>query len=216
MSVVECRIQADESGQGAGLMTAPWLHNTPITDVQSALQSEALQTDVERNTSSISDEGFQSFLNGAPIPRVQLLGDTQVIPDITATTVNWDGTTKFDPYGMFTSPIITIPLDGFYSFDCNMQHNFAGAYNIRWLAYISDTSAQFGAAYQLSFAEWEGAGLTAGSMNVPCLRAFNAGDSFHIVVFQSSGGPLNLAGNICNITGAWVAPYTSSQGAGVQ
>lgn len=197
-------------------MTAPWLHNTAITDVQVALQSEALQTDVERNTSAISDDGFQSFLNGAPIPRVALLGDTQVIPDSTLTSITWDATNTFDPYGMFTSPIIRIPLDGFYSWDCNIQHNFTGAYNTRWIEYLSDTSAQFGAAYQLSCAQWEGTASIVGAMNVACVRPFNAGDSFHINVFQSSGGPLNLGGNLCNISGAWIAPFSSSQGAGVQ
>lgn len=192
------------------------MSNNVNSDVQLAIQSSTIQTAQERNTSALSSEAFNSYLTKAPIPRIALLGDTQVIPDSTLTTITWNATNTFDPYGMFTSPIIRIPLDGFYSFDCNIQHNFTGAYNTRWIEYLSDTSAQFGAAYQLACSQWEGTASIVGAMNVACVRPFNAGDSFHINVFQSSGGPLNLGGNLCNISGAWIAPFSSSQGAGVQ
>src|SRR4051812_5724092 len=95
-----------------------WLDRGTTTDVQTAIQTQTIQTALEQNTSQLSDAALQSFLSNAPIPRCIVLPTAgTLLPVSVETTINFTkvSSSTFDPYSMNTGNVFTVPIDGFYN-----------------------------------------------------------------------------------------------------
>lgn len=197
------------------------MQNHITTDVQTAIQTQSIQTAQERNTTALTDGAFQSFLTSAPIPRLFLsAAATQAIPNATSTTLAWGGTTiVHDPYAMqptYNNALIAIPVDGYYSFTCQTQFNINGNYAGRSMEWLTSVSRRLGAGIQLAQGAWDAGGTNFGNMNMTVVQPFNAGDSFFVNVTHNGGAAITTGGaSLTWLSGGWFAPYYLMK-AGVQ
>lgn len=200
-----------------------WMDKSIETDVQLAIQSQTIQTAQEANTSKITDAGFQSYLQNAPIPRIAMTYVTNQTPaNNTITNVTWGQAARvFDPYTMHppvTTTVIQVPVSGFYSFNLGLLFAApatAGLWNMR-LWYETVQSKIWGAGVVLARHRAVGpvaGGATNWSIALSMLRPLEQGDTFLINWFQDSGGAITLNDD-GGLTGCWVAPLGQYQTAG--
>lgn len=197
-----------------------WMLGRDISDIQIAIESQTLQTAFEKQASTISDAGFQSFLQNAPIPRIYMeaQGAGQVINTGALTDLVWGQAARlYDPYSMHlaaNTTDVTIPVDGFYSFYCNTNF-ISPAVAAVWeyeLQFTTIQSKVYGAGIILDVIIGAApivAGTEQWALNIVMNKPFNQGDSFKVQIFQSSGGAVTLgaAGFKTSIGGTWSAPY---------
>lgn len=185
------------------------------SDIQTALQSQTVQSALEKNTGSLSDQAFQSFLTNAPIPRIflDIPGAGQTINNNTTTDIVWGQASRtFDPYTMHlpaNTTDITIPVAGFYCFFTNQQFSPAIQPQDSLLQFTSVNSKTYGAGLSLASvtAKWNTSTLGV-HHNLTMNRFFDAGDSFKVQIFQNVGASATLANsNVCVLGGTWTAPF---------
>lgn len=190
-----------------------WFEDQPLTDVQTAIQSQAIQTVLEQNTSRVTDSGFQSFLQNAPIPRCFYTTPTGAY-GIALSPFTWSRVGAHDPYAMLdtaTSTTFTIPVDGYY----NVVLGVFGAGGAAGFVsgQINDTAAGTNLAVQL--------------MNTPAAATGNyiftvtyqgpmrAGFKINGAINNASSAVITFATAGTFMSFTWVAPYnTYTTGAG--
>lgn len=193
-----------------------WIENRDVSTIQSAIQSQTVQTAIDSNTSKITDTGFLSFLQNAPIPRLFLAQQsTQSVAGVTTTLLQWGGAAKIhDPYNMqpaSANTLIQIPVDGYYTFTCQCKFSAVGNYSGRFMQWLTVTSKRLGGAAELAqgfFGDGAGESANQGNVNMTINLPFNAGDSFTVSVSHNGGAGITTAGaNLTWLGGGWIAPY---------
>lgn len=203
-------------------MTAPWLSKTSSTDVQTAIQSQVIQTASERNTSALSNEAYDSYLTNAPIPRAYFNPTTTTtLVNNTPTTINWvNADIVFDQYRMFIgSNTFQLPIDGFYSIDAAAGYLATvgvGAYPA-YAAILSGTSKSRSLNSIIKANELTITNIaTAPNIIIPVstVKPFNAGDQFYLVGYQisSADAVMTPADDAFGLSITWLAPYTEQGG----
>lgn len=184
-----------------------WMDNQPLTDVQTAIQTQTIQTALESNTSKITDAGFQSFLTSAPIPRFYAPTITGTYNNATVTTATFTTVGLLDPYGMFTvsTGLATLPIDGWYSFDFNIQAT-GGAAGHTQLIWVPSAGGNL-AAQVLPSAP---AANTTYQHSLSVIAPMRQGDTLKIQVGNGTGAGLSAITG--HISGVWVAPYNQYVG----
>lgn len=196
-----------------------WMTNSTESDVQTAIQSQTIQTVLENQTSALTDVAFRSFLANAPIPRVFLIQQTNlVLVNAVAGFIQWGTTARYhDPYAMNggVAEEVIIPVDGYYTFYCNISNVLGGVaagFNT-YLQAVSVKSKVYGAGVQLALnGSWvpvQSVGGTTG-LNLNFTMPFEAGDTLRFAVFENSGVGLTYVSGYCGA--AWVAPYKQYTG----
>lgn len=201
-----------------------WMRGQSVSDIQTAIQSQAIQTALESNTSKITDAGFQSYLQNAPIPRAYFLEtatNTVINTGAEATIVFGQASVKLDQYKILSTTANTfqIPIDGFYVADMGIGWaSTAGATSYAAYAGFKSVSGTYGVQY-LKLDQRELPILTSAVIfSVTMVKPFRAGDQFKLVAFQASGTNQNsvvtdTASPTLSIS--WVAPYNQyTTGAG--
>lgn len=202
-----------------------WLEERGITDVQSALQSQAIQSVLEKNAQGLSDGAFNSFLTNAPIPRAYCESTTNTtLTNNAEVIINFtDAGRVFDPYQIYVgSNTFRLPMDGFYTIQTSVEYQQpAGAGSFQQYAGLRSTIGTYGTG--LIVVNESVGSLLAGTgpfqeMPVFCVKPFKAGDSFNVVGFQaSSANETHTAGVTRGIGIVWNAPYRQyNQSGGVQ
>lgn len=192
-----------------------WMKQQSINDVQTAIQSQTIQTALERNNSALTDAAFQSFLTNAPIPRGYFTPSTNTtIPNNTETVLNFALADKtYDPFNiLFQANTFRIPIDGFYTIQGSFNYlQPAGAGTYQHYGAIKSVSGTYGTAF---IAITEGLGVLIGASSpshiIPlvAVRPFRAGDTFDIVGFQvSSASETNTGAAYASFGIVWNAPY---------
>lgn len=206
----------------ANVVSEAWMKNNVVGDVQTAIQSQTIQTAIEKNTSVLTDQSFQSFLTNAPLPRIYMeaQGAGQVINNAALTDLIWgQAARKHDPYFMHpaaTTTTIQVPIDGYYSFYCNTNFASAAAATV-WqtqFQFVTVLSKIHGAAVVLDVVTLASpifAGALQWAFNLAMNKPLAAGDTFKIQIFQSSGAAITLgsSGFITSFGGTWSAPYNN-------
>lgn len=177
-----------------------WLDKQPSNDIQTAIQSQSLQTALEANTSKISDAGFQSFLTNAPIPRFYaptLIGTYNAVANTIAT---FSQAGYVDPYKMLapTTGIVTFPIDGFYSLFATLNATGSAASFVQ-IYFLSTASAI------LSIQGTAAIATNVYQLAVPLVAAFKAGDTVRMNV--ANNGAAALSGVTGAMGGVWCGPY---------
>lgn len=199
-----------------------WLGSRAISDVQTAIQSAAIQTTLERNTSVITSEGYQSFLTNAPIPRAYFNPTTTTtLVNNTPTTVKWTSADiVFDQYGMFIgSNTFQLPIDGFYAIDSAVGYLATvgiGAYPA-YGAILSGTSQSRSLNSIIKANELTITNIaTAPNIIIPVttVKPFNAGDQFYIQAYQISSADADMvpADDAFGLSITWLCPWTQQGG----
>lgn len=184
-----------------------WLKQGEVADIQTAIQSQTIQTALERNTSGLTDQAFQSYLTNAPIPRYWYNQETTALPTGANTTCTWGGS-FFDPYSMVAATgIVTVPLDGFYI--CTM--GFAGTapagggFDIGFMdpGKTFWYAREFGSQYPPSPGNY---GCTI-TMHTP----LRAGTQFLFTFGNGTTGNMGFVTGV-EFSGTWVSPYQNYKG----
>lgn len=180
-----------------------WMDENTLGDVQSALQSQTIQTALEQNTSKITDAGFQSYLTSAPIPRCWT---TDCTPNTAlasvATVMIWPTTALVDPYGMvdLTTGFITCPIDGLYH--AYFGYSGTASFSLRSVRYY--WQAMGGSAWGIMVvSNVYSTNVYQGSSNalIPC----RAGQLLKATVLDDTAS--DVASPTANMAVSWIAPY---------
>lgn len=180
-----------------------WMGQRVISDVQIAIQSQAIQTALESNTSKITDLGFQSFLTTAPIPRFY---NNSVITSVHGAASNvvttYNAAVTFDPYKTFNAATgtWTAPISGFYHHWYNLTCT-GGAGGFIQLIFL--TSA--GTAYSSVFAN-AAAGTALYQLEVNTIVPHTAGDTVRLQIGNNTVAGLTLMVPLWG--SVWTAPFT--------
>ena len=189
-----------------------WMDERIVTsDIQTAVQSQTIQTALEANTSKITDAGFQSYLTSAPIPRFQYTTITGTYATGAVTNTNWTTVNAIDPYAMMAPATgsITIPIDGFYQLNFGLKTvavGAAGYIEVGWITggvnRISTTLATGGAALGTFY------GLSA-----PYGAFWRQGTVLNTWIGNTTGGAFTAASfDFIYVSGVWCAPYANYVG----
>lgn len=193
-----------------------WAKKDAINDVSTAVDSQTIQTVLERQNTGISDVGFQSYLTNVPIPRMfryTTVATTILAGAIAVVDFTTASTGSFDPYSMYIGGSTwRIPIDGFYNI------TFCGGYpsnglNFQAYAAIMSNKGTYGAGTLLSLNETVVPAAVANMVfNVVALRPFRAGDEFYAQYYNGSTtnqNSVNFALATTTIGATWVAPFNS-------
>lgn len=187
-----------------------WFEDQPLTDVQTAIQSQAIQTALEANTSKITDTGFQSFLTNAPIPRMYNVAPfTSAHPNASNVVMTFNAATTLDPDKTFDGPTgtWTCPIDGFYHhwFEISATGTLLG-----FLQLIFLSSA--GGSYSSGFVN-NSTGLALYQGEINAIIPHSAGDTVRLQLGNNGAGALS---SMTTVWGSvWQAPlrtYKTSAG----
>lgn len=187
-----------------------WMKNSEQKDIQTAIQTQTIQTALERNTSGLTDQAFQSYLTNAPIPRCYFHTISGTIPGAGAQTVlTWTAVGAHDPYRFWDgTSTFTIPIDGYYA--CT------------WIAY---TTGSAGSYFQTMWAlngalvaEHTHTDLVAAAGNFQCgvtIQApFVAGSKLTAVAGNSGAAAMTPQAALTHLSIVWLAPYNNYSTAG--
>lgn len=186
-----------------------WMKDSTVSDVQTAIQTQTIQTALERNNSGLTDVAFTSYLQNAPIPRfyVGTISGTFSTGIVTAawTTAGGLSGNYHDPYNMLvpTTGVFTFPIDGYYLVSFLMiGTGTAGAYvqlllqnvgTVNYVAQILTTSSAPAATnYQNTL-----------SIVLP----WRAGNTARVQI--GNGGAANLSPIVGSLSCVWCAPYNN-------
>lgn len=195
-----------------------WMDTGTEVDVQRAIDSQAIQTALERQSSGLSDVALQSYLTNAPIPRFAVNAFNTAFANGVGTVCTYQagGSIYYDPYQMLnlTTGNVTIPIDGFYAIEYYATCNGGGVAG--YFQYIMQTAIGAGG----TCVPFLGSSLTPGAGAachgaIAAVRPFTAGNVINVLVVNQTGGA--MAASEGYFGGAWVAPYknfknTTTQG----
>lgn len=198
----------------------PWMKNHIESDVQTAIQTQTIQTALERNTAALSDAAFQSFLSNAPIPRVYLIQSAaQAVAAVTTTPIAYNQAGRvYDPYQMLSTgstTTIIIPVAGFYTFVATVGYSVAGIYTGRFMTFTTGVSKRLGSGVTImQYFAGDGAGESAnnGNMSAVLLAPFDAGDTFLVSCSHNGGAGINTVAGLTTLAGVWNSPYSQYTG----
>lgn len=202
-----------------------WMQNHETSDIQTAIQSQSIQTVLEKNNTNLSDGAFQSLLANAPIPRVYLIQSAaQSVPATTTTPIVWNQAGRVhDPYAMLatgSTTTIIIPVGGYYTFMFACQFSVVGNYSGRFATFTTGVSKRLGSAVtilQTFFGDGAGESANSGNINTTLVAPFDAGDSFFVSVSHNGGAGINTSPTGVILSGVWNAPYNQfNQSGGAQ
>lgn len=183
-----------------------WMNNQEISDVSTAIQSQSIQTALERNTTKLSPDALQSYLVAAPIPRM-ISGDmTGTYNNGITTNAIFSRVNGFDPFSMLVFnaglgvEILTFPIDGFYSVVWRM-HVVGGTGAGAFVETLITDSAGF---LDLDLCENNTTGVYR--FHTTLLKPYRAGQNMIFQVFNNSTAALTV-GSGCRVSATWVAPY---------
>lgn len=192
---------------------ADWMKNSEQTDIQTAIQSQAIQTVLEKSTSGLTDAAFQSYLTNAPIPRAYYLGPaSNTIANAANTYFQWAKAGSHDPYAML-SPLTTYftttanscliaPISGYYICSASIIGASAAAAGFpSFQMYLNGVLVSAGDFANVGtgfagFVGWTG--------------PMNAGDPIAFLMQNNTGGLFTSSNGHFSLT--WVAPYNQYQG----
>ncbi len=181
-----------------------WMDNKVESDIQTALQSQYIQTSLEQNTSRITDAGFQSYLQNAPIPRfyVNSFSNTFATSATTVVLYNSNGTPYVDPYRMLvpTTGVATIPIDGFYEICFNFKAD-TGTTGYLHAKIIDNASAYIYG----NEAQWNAAATGFMGFTIGTLVPLKAGTTFRVDITNFTGG--TVTASVGAFSAVWTAPY---------
>lgn len=191
-----------------------WLEKQESSNIQTALQSQAIQSNLEKNSQGLSDQAFNSYLTNSPIPRFYNNSFTSTFTSGADTTVTYaaNASQSFDPYGMLAvaTGIVTIPRDGFYQWLFNIVGS-GGTAGFVFTRIIDTAGAQIGVTLSTP-------SLAAGGafdFTVVALKPHRAGDTVRVKLNNSSGGLYTPSEG--SFGGVWVAPFNQyAQSGGAQ
>lgn len=183
-----------------------WMKNSVESDVNTAIQSQTIQTALERNASVLTDSAFQSFLTNAPIPRLYYDSSPTVI-GIGNNTITWNTVGSVDPYSMMvpTTGIITIPIDGWYSGMWTFSGTSATPTSSIDVAWMNGAKTVF---ITRNFPTYYIPAPTNYACNEPFIQPLRAGST----ILVNLGTGFTLTTSTCRISLVWQAPYNTYQG----
>lgn len=185
-----------------------WMDSQIDSDVNTAIQSQVIQTALERNTTGLTDTGYQSFLNGAPIPRAYYdFLAVNPLGGAAQTVLSWQRAgNMFDPYGLLdtgTNTSYQVPRDGFYTLSAGVFGTSGGAGGLINYILLQKNTASIAAQT-----------IPPTGNDYYATVAWNgwlvAGDLIRIVYRNNPATGLTVAGAHFGIT--WDAPYKQYTG----
>lgn len=186
-------------------------------DIQQAINTQTIQTAVEKASSGLSDVALKSFLNSAPIPRAfyNPQTNTNLASGVETTMTFNQSDVVFESHRFYAgSNVFIIPVDGFYHVQSAVEYQQpAGGGTYQQYAGIRSVTGTYGTQYIVL--NESVATLLAGSspvqvMTFSALRPFRAGDTFKIIGFQiSSALELETAGSTYGLGICWNAPWNT-------
>lgn len=188
-----------------------WMKNSVEGDVQTAIQTQTIQTVMEQNSSKLSDVAFQSYLTNAPIPRMFYTGNNSTFTAAANVTAKWLSVGAIDPYTIqdVSTGLMTIPIDGFYTgnFWIQCTSTAGGSFQISWMD--STKTIIYGTSGINDYVA--AAGNYMGS--APMLYPFRAGSKILVNIGNNTATTLAfVGGNNTQVSLVWTAPFNQYTG----
>lgn len=187
-----------------------WMKQNQVSEIQTAIQTQTIQTALEKNSSVLTDTAFQSYLTNAPIPRFTSGLVNATITTGLTTIATYAAPSLVDQYSLLTpsTGIFRASIDGWWLL--NFVYQFTGGATAGGYVNPIFTYVPSGAPLASSLTVAPGLATTAYQNTMTLLYPFSAGETVRIDIGNTTGATLSAMN--ARLSGVWTSPLKNYSG----